>query len=310
MTTATAPVTLAEAVEQHLGDPYDTTSPTGFRAILTEGQVGGRTGGQAGRASRPLTPERLTAALKDGANATPEAWLHALRALYRRSPRLGRTVRPDLPDNGPRTTALHIGASVGALDSALRVTVRHLRGRHLYGAPAVDIPHLRAVLCGVHADLLLCDLLTTLAVRGEDALPARAGAHEQAVRHLVPRVIQGALDRLSVLMGSRFYIRAGETAVFQLLLNETQRELFAPARPPHRAPGPLPYDELITAPGAVALLSPDLTAAAPGRTLATHGRRVRQPSGTVQERLYADLVRRYDTARSFDLAERRLPDRP
>jgi hypothetical protein len=299
MTTVTAPTALAEVVEQHLGDPYDTANPTGFRAILAASETG-----------RPIAVETLPLALTSSEDTSAEAWLHALRALYRRSPGLARTVRPYLPDDTTRSAAVRIGAAVGALDSALRVTLRHLRGRRLYGAAAVDIPQLREVLSGVHADLLLCDVLATLAVRGEDALPTRPGAHEQAVRHLVPRVIQGALDRLSVVMGSRFYIREGEHAVFQLLLHETQRELFAPGRVPHPAPHPLPFDELVTAAPATALLTPEFMAAAPGRILVTHGRRVRQPSGALQKRLYADLDRRYDTRRSFDLVERPLPDRP
>ncbi|MDI5903784.1 hypothetical protein QDK90_01815, partial [Streptomyces sp. 12257] len=227
-----------------------------------------------------------------------------------RSPHLARALQRDRPDDGPQAAAVRIGAAVGALDSALRLTLRHLRGRRLYGAAAIDIPHLREVLSGVHADLLLCDVLTTLAVRGEDLLPTRPDAHEQAVRQLVPRVIQGALDRLSVVMGSRFYIREGEHAVFQLLLHETQRQLFAPAPRPRPAPHPLPFAELVTAAPAAALAAPEFLTAAPGRILATHARRVRQPSGAVQERLYADLERRYDTRLSFDLTERPLPDRP
>ena len=100
MTTATAPVTLAEAVEQHLGDPYDTTSPTGFRAILTEGQVGqvGQAGGHAGRVSRPLAPERLTAALKGGANATPEAVTATLHLMARHMDQILPNAEPVLVD--------------------------------------------------------------------------------------------------------------------------------------------------------------------------------------------------------------------
>ncbi|MEU0448082.1 hypothetical protein [Streptomyces tendae] len=299
MTAVTVSTDLADTVEQHLGDPYDTANPRGFAAVLAVRETG-----------RPQTGDLLPDALTASAHPTPEAWLHALRALYRRSPGLGSTVRTGLPDNGPRAAALAVGACVGALDSALRVTVRHLRGRLLYGAPAIDIPQLREVLAGVHADLLLCDVLTTLAVRGEDALPAREGAHEQAVLGLVPRVLQGALDRLSVLMGSRFYVREGETGIFQLLLNGAQRELFAPAHGPRPAPGPLPLTELVTAPCAVALLDPELARAAPGRVLTTPARRSPQPSGDVQQRLYADLIRRYEGARTFDLVERRIPDRP
>ncbi|MCF1596017.1 hypothetical protein [Streptomyces muensis] len=301
MTTATDPTTLADAVERHLGDPYDDTNPFGFRAILTASETGQPVGAD-GALPFPVPP----AAAQSG----PEPWLHALRALYRRSPRLARTVPTPSFGAGLPTAALHIGAGVGALDSALRITVRHLRTRWLYGAAAGEIPRLREVLCGALADLLLCDALTTLAVRGTDALPTRQGAHQRAVCHLVPRALQGALDRLSVVMGSRFYIRVGEHAAFQLLLGETQRELFAPGRQPHPDPAPVPLADLITAPAVSALLDPAIAQAAPGHARASGRRRAPEPSGPVQERLYAELTRRYDTARSFDLAERPLPDRP
>ncbi|MCW1097018.1 hypothetical protein OJ963_24425 [Streptomyces sp. RS2] len=68
--------------------------------------------------------------------------------------------------------------------------------------------------------------------------------------------------------------------------------------------------ELVTAPCAAALLDPELARAAPGRVLTTPARRSPQPSGDVQQRLYADLIRRYEGARTFDLVERRIPDRP
>ncbi|CAM5343267.1 putative protein OS=Streptomyces tendae OX=1932 GN=GUR47_32395 PE=4 SV=1 [Streptomyces tendae] len=44
--------------------------------------------------------------------------------------------------------------------------------------------------------------------------------------------------------------------------------------------------------------------------LTTPARRSPQPSGDVQQRLYEDLIHRYEGARTFDLTERRIPDRP
>ena len=288
MTTATAATGLADAVEERLGDPYDDRNPLGFRAVLAASEAG-----------RPLAEG--AALLADTAHAGEhhgtEALLHALRALHRRSPRLAA----DCPVTGESAEAVRIGAATGALDSALRITLRHLRARRLYGAAAIDIRYLRSLLAGVYADLLLCDVLATLAVRGGDAQPSRA---------LGPRVLQGAMDRLSVVMGSRFYIREGEQAVFQVLLAETQRALFAPGTGPDLAAGPVDLDAVLATPAVAELADPELLTAAPGRALTAPTRRVTQPSGPAEERLYAELTDRYDTSRSFGRSPRPLPDRP
>ncbi|MGV9850787.1 hypothetical protein ACWDWU_18755 [Streptomyces sp. NPDC003442] len=317
MNTTTASVALATTVEKRLGDPYDTANPNGFRAILAAREAGHPPSGEPFRA--------LGAGGAEDGDASPESRMHALRAGYRRSPTLTRSGGEAQRGSGAVTVG---AAAIGTLDSGLRMTLRHLRARRLYGAAAIDIPQLRAVLAGAYADLLLCDALTTLAVRGTDAFPARPDAHDRVVRVLVPRVLQGAMDRLSLAMGSRFYIRESEHAAFHLLLNEMQHALFAAegrpggtgrgsraGRPPEPAGHAAPLNgmtgaELTTAPAVTALCDPELLAAAPGRALVTHARRTPQPSGPALERLYADLDHRYDTGRSFDLAERPLPDRP
>ncbi|MEU2236417.1 acyl-CoA dehydrogenase family protein [Streptomyces vietnamensis] len=280
--------TLAGAVEEALGDPYDDTNPHGFRALL-----------DASERRAPLvaaTPWHVP----DG---DPESVLHALRAVHRRAPALA----PALPAGAPAATA--VGASVGSLDSALRITLRHLRSRHLYGAPAIDLPALRALLAGAYADLLLCDTLTTLAVRGTEPLPDRPGALAHAATALAPRALQGAMDRLSVVMGSRFYIREGAHASFQRLLHETQRALFGAGRPVP-APAPVLLTALRTAPAFAGFADPVLLAAAPGLALEGSVRRVPQPGGAVQERLYAELIARYEAGTAFDHTRRALPDRP
>lgn len=303
----------ADVVERWLGDPYETANPYGFQAITAARQAG-----------RPLPAEPLSvtsapdgAATEREADLSPEALLHGLRVLYRRSPALAGlpTGDQDDPDDSA-SGAARLGAAVGTLDSGLRLTLRHLRARRLYGAPASDIPQLRAVLAGAFADLLLCDALTTLAARGVDALPDRPGAHAQAVRHLVPRALQGAMDRLSMLLGSRFYLTEGEHAAFPLLLRELQRDLFAAGRAP-ATPAPLPAApealagaRLGDAPAVAALCDPTLLAAAPATALTTDVHRPTHPSGPAQEHLYAELVRRYETGRTFDLTDRAIPDRP
>ncbi|MER8162671.1 hypothetical protein [Streptomyces sp. NPDC094472] len=314
MNTTTGSVALATTVEERLGDPYDTANPNGFQAILATREAG-----------QPPAGEPFRAIGADGAESgdvDPESLMHALRAGYRRSPTL------TWPGGGAQwgSGAVTPGAAaVGTLDSGLRMALCHLRARRLYGAAAIDIPQLRAVLAGAHADLLLCDTLTTLAVRNTDAFPARPDAHDRVVRILVPRVLQGAMDRLSLAMGSRFYIREGEHPAFHLLLNEMQSALFAagsrPGRPPQPADAAAPLRgmtaaDLTTAPAVTALCDPELLAAAPGHALitraalSTQGRGTPRPSQAALERLYAELDHRYDAGHSFDLAERPLPDRP
>ncbi|MFD5390259.1 hypothetical protein ACFWMG_36150 [Streptomyces sp. NPDC127074] len=321
MTTTTGSVALAATVEKRLGDPYDTTNPNGFRAILAAREAGQPPAGE------PFRVDGI-----DDGDVDPESLMHALRAGYRRSPTLTRSGGEAQWGSGAVTVG---AAAVGTLDSGLRMTLRHLRARRLYGAAAIDIPQLRAVLAGAYADLLVCDTLTTLAVRNTDAFPARPDAHDRVVRILVPRVLQGAMDRLSLAMGSRFYIREGEHPAFHLLLNEMQSALFAadgrgpsgraadgrPGRLPEPAVAAAPLSgmtvaDLTTAPAVTALCDPELLAAAPGHALITRaalitqGRGTPRPSQTALERLFAELDRRYDTGHSFDLAERPLPDRP
>lgn len=285
----------ATALEHHLGDPYDDTNPYGFRALVAAREAG-----------RPLTGEPFAHHVP---HAQDRAALPALRALYRRSPALAGAAA----DQARATAALRSGAAVGTLDSGLRLTLRHLRARALYGAPAVDIPQLRAVLAGAFADLLLCDALTTPAADGDDPDTARS----RAVQALVSRALQGAMDRLSMLLGSRFYLREGAHAGFPLLLRELQHELFAArshqpsTEDRHPAPPPtLSAAEPLTSAQTTDLCDPAWLAAAPARALTTDVRRLTQPTGAVQAQLYADLVRRYETGHSFDLADRPVPDRP
>ncbi|MFJ8661912.1 acyl-CoA dehydrogenase family protein [Streptomyces sp. NPDC093795] len=301
--------TLAATVEETLGDPYDDTNPHGFRALLDAAEGRGTPDSSEGRGP---VGGAATWRVPDG---DPESVLHALRALHRRSPALapapatGTTAATTVGASVVTTAVTTAGASVGALDSALRITLRHLRSRHLYGAPAIDLPALRTLLAGAYADLLLCDTLTTLAVRGTEPPPGRPGSLTHAAAALAPRALQGAMDRLSVVMGSRFYIREGAHASFQRLLYETQRALFG-AGCPVPDPAPVPLAALLAAPAVAEFADPVLLAAAPGLALTGSSRRVPQPGGGVQERLYAELVARYEAGSSFDHTRRALPDRP
>ncbi|MCX5096707.1 acyl-CoA dehydrogenase [Streptomyces sp. NBC_00365] len=121
------------------------------------------------------------------------------------------------------------GMTVGLLDTALRTALRGARGRRLYGAAATDLPLSRSILAEAFADLLLADMFVTVAARSAHTATARAGVYAAAVKALVPKVLMGAVYRLSELLGSQFYLRGGPQALFQKLLRDVQPTAFGHA---------------------------------------------------------------------------------
>lgn len=119
------------------------------------------------------------------------------------------------------TRAALPGMALGSLDTALRTVLRFARSRQLYGTTVADLPHARATLAGVFADLLACDCLATAAARALHVVPEQAGSLAAATKYLVPRIISEALYELSIVLGARSYIREGEHAIFQKIARDT-----------------------------------------------------------------------------------------
>jgi alkylation response protein AidB-like acyl-CoA dehydrogenase len=107
--------------------------------------------------------------------------------------------------------------ATSVLDSALAVTLRHVRGRRLYGAAVSELPHVRAVLASAFADLLMCEAVSLVAARSIHLLPREASVYAAAVKYAVSGAMLRAVDRLSTVLGAEFYQRAN---VFQKLLRD------------------------------------------------------------------------------------------
>lgn len=112
------------------------------------------------------------------------------------------------------------GMTIGILDTALRVALRHAHGRRLYGRRMADLPLTRRVLASAFADLLLADCLTTVAANAVHLAPEQSSVLAAAVKYLVPTMMMDAVTELSTLLGAQFYIRDGEYAVFQKLVRD------------------------------------------------------------------------------------------
>lgn len=118
------------------------------------------------------------------------------------------------------TRAVLPSMAIGMLDTQLRVALRFVLGRELYGRTAADLPQPRSLLAGAFADLLVADCLATVVTRELHALPAEVGIHASAVKYLVPRLLMEATDSLAIVLGARFYIRDGEYGTFQKHLRD------------------------------------------------------------------------------------------
>jgi alkylation response protein AidB-like acyl-CoA dehydrogenase len=107
--------------------------------------------------------------------------------------------------------------AVATLDTALRATLGFAVGRRLYGTTVAGLPHARATLAAVFADLLICDALATVASRALHLLPGEASVLAATSKYLVPKLLGEAVYDLSVVLGARCYLREGEYAVVEKL---------------------------------------------------------------------------------------------
>ncbi|GIH21406.1 acyl-CoA dehydrogenase family protein [Rugosimonospora africana] len=110
--------------------------------------------------------------------------------------------------------AVLTGLSVATADTALRVVTRFATSRYLYGATVADLPHARRALTTTFVELLIADALATTAARAIQAAPSQASLATAVAGHLVPQLLADAMERLSVVLGARFYLREGEHAIF------------------------------------------------------------------------------------------------
>ncbi|WP_157549756.1 acyl-CoA dehydrogenase family protein [Microbacterium sp. Leaf288] len=98
-------------------------------------------------------------------------------------------------------------AALGAIDAALRESVRYAHARHLYGGTVLDIPHARSLLAAALADALTADALSSAAVCLADAHAPAASIAVAVSAHLSCLLLADAAQQVSVLAGSTFYAR-------------------------------------------------------------------------------------------------------
>ncbi|MEU5694768.1 acyl-CoA dehydrogenase family protein [Actinosynnema sp. NPDC020468] len=96
--------------------------------------------------------------------------------------------------------------SLGAADHALRLAVRFVAGRRLYGRTLADLPHARRTLGRVVARVLAAEAVALVATRSVHASPDELGVVSAVAKAFVPTTVQDALGLLAELLGSRGFL--------------------------------------------------------------------------------------------------------
>jgi alkylation response protein AidB-like acyl-CoA dehydrogenase len=99
------------------------------------------------------------------------------------------------------------GLSLGAADTALRVTLHFALTRILYGGSVFSIPHARSVLADAFLDILICDCVTISAARACHVSTNQLSVWSAVVKYFVPVTIERTIHDLSVVLGARFFMR-------------------------------------------------------------------------------------------------------
>jgi alkylation response protein AidB-like acyl-CoA dehydrogenase len=118
------------------------------------------------------------------------------------------------------TRTLVGGMSLGAADTALRIALRHARGRVLYGRPILALPPVRSLLARGFADMLAGECTALAAARGLDVAPQRMALWSAVAKYVVPGFCRDTIDACGEVLSARAYLREGDHAPFQKLARD------------------------------------------------------------------------------------------
>jgi alkylation response protein AidB-like acyl-CoA dehydrogenase len=219
--------------------------PDGFVLTGTKWPIGNATRGAFAtvfaRTGRPGSPRGFSMFLVDKANTAPHTW-----SCEPRVPTLGLRggdvsgitfQQARLPAGAliasqgsglevalktlQNTRTLLPALSLGAADTALRVTLEHVGRRQLYGRSVHAIPVIREQLLSAHLDLLIAECVALSAVRAITVAPRRLSLWSAITKYLVPVIVNELLASLAEVLGARHYLRQGlADGIFQKILRD------------------------------------------------------------------------------------------
>lgn len=114
------------------------------------------------------------------------------------------------------------GLSLGAADTALRLTMSFSLQRILYGQPAYEIPAVKQRLAECLSTLLLADCLSWTMIRACTLMPESMSVWSAIAKFLVPVLSEQIVDNCALVLGARSYLRNHDWAMFQKFRRDNQ----------------------------------------------------------------------------------------
>ncbi|MDH6111057.1 alkylation response protein AidB-like acyl-CoA dehydrogenase [Kitasatospora sp. MAP12-15] len=200
-----------------------------------------RTGEKAGPAAYSVFALEKRLVAQGQFEELPDMALHGLRGLDMSGISLHDCFLPDAALLGRVGQGLEIALKSSQLarvaissiamscaDTALRSTLDFAAQREIFGSLVVDIPYSRRQLAECFAELLIADAVSWGAVRSLQLSPDQTSMWSSLVKYFVPALLEGTVNRLSVVLGARFYLREDPRhGIFQKTLRDFPISNFA-----------------------------------------------------------------------------------
>ena len=117
--------------------------------------------------------------------------------------------------------ALSAPLCLGPLDTCLRATLDFALCRILYNRAVSAIAHARRALTDAFVDALLLDCLGLMMARAVHAAPEQLSVWSSVQKYFVPTRSQATIERLSVILGARYYLRDNHwSGIFQKMMRD------------------------------------------------------------------------------------------
>ena len=118
--------------------------------------------------------------------------------------------------------ALCTSFSLGAADTAIRISLQFSLERRLYSSVAFAIPVVKQRLARCFIYLLIADCIGLIIIRACSIYPQFLSLWSAIVKFLIPHLSEFIIDECSLIMGARGYLREGPWAIFQKMRRDNE----------------------------------------------------------------------------------------
>jgi alkylation response protein AidB-like acyl-CoA dehydrogenase len=105
------------------------------------------------------------------------------------------------------TRPLTCALSLGAADTALRLTLAFALQRRIYRDTVFALPVARAQLVDSFTDLLICDCIALFSARALHVVPNQMSLWSSVTKYFVPTLLENMVRDTATILGARYYLR-------------------------------------------------------------------------------------------------------